>query len=275
MYNETIILGIETSCDETGVSIYNNKKGILSEYTYTQTVHYKYGGIIPELASRNHEKKLLNLVILTLKKARIKLSDINIIAYTGNPGLSSSLLFGITFSKSLSYSLNIPSIEINHLEAHILISFLFNKKITFPSLVVLISGAHTILVEIKNYNTFLLLGKTLDDGVGEAFDKAARSLNIKPCNGLSIEKISKLKFNFENLKFPQPLSKSNCFNLSFSGLKTCVNKNIKKNMLNLNKSNIAYNFQNTIIKTLLRKCKLLLKKKKNQKYIILRWSSIY
>lgn len=260
MHNKLITLGIETSCDETAISIYNNKDGILSEYVYSQTSHTKYGGTVPELASRDHVKKILNLMIFTLKKANINICEINGLAYTKGPGLSGSLLIGSSFGKALGLSLSIPTIGVNHLEAHILTSFIFNKNIEFPCLIILISGAHTMLLKMNNYKNLILFGGTLDDGAGETFDKIARSLNLSPLNGKSIERISSQHFDFNNLKLPQSFYKSKCYNFSFSGLKTRILNIINNSIINTDvKANIAYNFQNTIIKTLINKSKYILK----------------
>lgn len=259
MYNKILTLGIETSCDETGVALYNNKSGIISEYVYSQTVHYEYGGTVPELASRDHIKNLSKLVTYTLKKTKVKFKDLNCISYTKGPGLKGSLLVGSSFSKSLGLSLSIPVIGINHLEAHLLIAFLFNK-IKFPCLCFIVSGAHTISLRLESYKTFYILGESLDDGAGEVFDKVARALKLIPFNGISIENICKKKFKFKNLKLPKPFYNSNCLNFSFSGLKTSVINQINNQNYNIatNKPNIAYNFQNTIIKSLLDKCKILI-----------------
>ncbi len=250
MHNNLIILGVETSCDETGIGIYNNKLGVLSEYVYSQTIHYKYGGTVPELASRDHIKRLMNLIIYTCKKKNLILNNINAVSYVKGPGLNGPLLIGASFSRSLGYSLRIPTIGINHLESHILISFMFNKNIKFPCLVILASGAHTMLINMKNYKTFSFMGGTLDDGVGEAFDKIARFLKLIPPNGLSIEKMSNILTKFKHIKLSKALLKSGCYNLSFSGLKTEVIRKVGK----FEKYNIAYNFQNTIIKILVNKC---------------------
>jgi len=260
MYTKSITLGIETSCDETGVSLYNNENGILSEYVYSQTVHNKYGGTVPELASRDHAERLLNLVIFTLKKANVGISDINCISYTKGPGLSGPLFVGSSFSKSLGLSISVPSIGINHLEAHLVTAFLFNSNIKFPCLAFLVSGAHTIILKLDNYKKFIFLGETLDDGAGEVFDKVARSLKLNPFNGLSVEKLSKCVYDFKNLRFPKSFYRSDCFNFSFSGLKTNVLNLISEKESNNNhfKANVAYNFQNTVIKLLLNKCKKIL-----------------
>ena len=223
MYNKIITLGIETSCDETGISLYNNENGILSEYVYSQSVHRIYGGTVPELASRDHAKWLLPLFMYTLKKAGVNIEEINCISYTKGPGLNGPLLVGSSFSKSLSLALSIPCVGVNHLEAHLLTAFMFNK-IKFPCLAFIISGAHTIVLRLDSYSDFIFLGETLDDGVGEVFDKVARSLKVEPFNGSSIERISRKLMYFKNLYFPRSFYRSDCFNFSFSGLKTHVLK---------------------------------------------------
>lgn len=258
MYNKNLILGIETSCDETGIALYNNKNGIISEYVYSQTIHYEYGGTVPELASRDHVKNLSKLIMFTLKKAKINIKNLNCIAYTKGPGLKGSLLSGSVFAKSLGLSLSIPTVGINHLEAHLMIAFLFNK-IKFPCLCFIISGAHTMILKLKNYKEFVLLGETLDDGVGEVFDKIARALKLFPFNGSSIENICKKKFKFKNLNLPKSFYNINYLNFSFSGLKTNVLNLINDEKEFKSKSNVAYNFQNTIIKLILNKCKILIK----------------
>jgi len=153
-----LFLGIETSCDDTCISIFNNKYGVISEYVFTQLIHIKYGGTVPELASKDHLNKIFNIIFFVLKKKKINIFDIKIIAYTKGPGLKGSLFIGASVAKSLSLFLNIPAIAINHLEAHIIISFAFNKIKQFPALVLLISGANTILLKMFNYNNYIFVG---------------------------------------------------------------------------------------------------------------------
>ncbi|HFL8824079.1 MAG TPA: tRNA (adenosine(37)-N6)-threonylcarbamoyltransferase complex transferase subunit TsaD [Candidatus Azoamicus sp. OHIO1] len=256
-----IILGIETSCDETSVAIYDTKKKVIFENTNSQIkIHNKYGGTIPELASRNHIKNISKLFILTMKKSKIILKDINLIAYTYGPGLIGSLFIGASFGKALSYSLGIPSIGINHLEAHILIAFLYNKDLKFPCLALLVSGAHTMFIKVLNYHNYELIGETIDDGAGETFDKISRTLNFRYYNGVSIEKASLINKRFCNYNFPKPLGKKDNLNFSFSGLKTAIINKIRSDFINKRDFNtVAYNFQSTIIKTISRKCKLAIK----------------
>lgn len=266
MKKKKIILGIETSCDEIGISIFNNEIGFISEYTYSQIIHEKYGGTIPELSSRENVKKLTNIVLFTIKKSKISTKEIKIIAYTKGPGLKGPLMIGSSVGKGLSYSLSIPCIGINHLEAHIIISLLFNKNIKFPCLVILISGAHTMILNFKNYDNLLLLEESNDDGIGEVFDKIARAMNLKPYNGKSIEEnienkninlITKILINKKNLNTK----------LSFSGLKTKTINLIKTNK-NYNKSEICYKFQNEVINIITNKSKFLINKYKIKNLII-------
>ncbi|HIH2762107.1 MAG TPA: hypothetical protein ACYCC8_00010 [Candidatus Azoamicus sp.] len=172
-----MILGIETSCDEIAISIFNNEKGFISEYTYSQIIHEKYGGTIPELSSRENIKKITNIIIFTLKKAKLKINEIKIIAYTKGPGLKSPLMIGTSIAKSLSYSLKVPCLGINHLEAHIAISLLFNKNIKFPCIALITSGAHTMMLHLKKYNNMFLLEESEDDGIGEVLIKLQEQLN--------------------------------------------------------------------------------------------------
>lgn len=244
-----IILGIETSCDDTGISIYDSSLGILNEYIYNQKIHYLYGGTVPEIASKYHFKKIFKLILLTLKIKKILLKDLDLISYTVGPGLKNSLFVGVLVGKSIATFLRIPSIGINHLKAHVFISFLFNKKINFPSAVLFLSGAHSFFLEMLSFNEFNILGKTLDDSIGETFDKIARILNIIPQNGVGIEIFSKKDFSFKNLNYPKSLHNNiNDFNFSFSGIKSYISRDFILNKLTLNKCNVAYNFQNTLFK---------------------------
>lgn len=251
-----IILGIETSCDETGIAIYDKFNGIVCKYTYSQKIHYVYGGTVPELASNDHLKKIFKLIFLTLKLKRILIKDISLISYTIGPGLKSSLFIGILVGKTLSFALAIPSLGVNHLKAHIMISFLFNKKIEFPSLVLLLSGAHTFMIEINNFDVFFILGRTLDDSIGETFDKIARCLKLIPANGKTLECMSKKNFLISNLRYFNSCYFSTNLNFSFSGIKSSVIRHINssKYITNNDICNISYNFQTTIIRLVCIKC---------------------
>ena len=224
-----LVFSTETSCDETSVCIMKEDKSILSHIVYSQTVHTKHGGVVPELASRAHLEILQQITKEALKESGVKLNEINLFSATCGPGLIGGLLIGSTFTKSLSIGNNKPFIPINHLEAHILSSF-YNNKIKFPHLSLLITGGHTQIYFLKNYNEIELIGETIDDAVGEAFDKVAKILGLAYPGGPEIEKKA-LEGNENSFKLPQPLINNNNFNFSFSGLKTSVNLIAKKNII--------------------------------------------
>ncbi len=174
------ILGIETSCDETGIAIYNTEKqSIISEQLFSQaSKHAEYGGVVPELASRDHLIKIIPLIKLTLEEAGLKFSDLDGIAYTAGPGLRGPLLIGASMAKSLAFSLKIPSIGIHHMEAHLLINLLEDPAPKFPFLTLLISGGHCLLINTKELGSYEIVGQTIDDAVGEAFDKVSKLLEL-------------------------------------------------------------------------------------------------
>ncbi|WP_339044943.1 tRNA (adenosine(37)-N6)-threonylcarbamoyltransferase complex transferase subunit TsaD [Candidatus Zinderia endosymbiont of Aphrophora alni] len=247
-----IILGIETSCDETSLALYSIKYGLISYITHSQFLkHSKYGGIVPEIASREHTKKILSLFKKLLFQSNIHQSQIDIIACTGGPGLSGSLLIGALFGNSLAFLLKKPVTYINHLEGHILVPFLTSKLIIFPFLSLLISGGHTQLILVKNIGEYKILGETLDDAVGEILDKLARSMNISYPGGAIISKFAKLGIS-NVYNFPRPMIYSKNFNFSFSGLKTSVLRTIKniKNIKIQDKYNISKSILEAIIDVL-------------------------
>jgi len=227
-----LVFSTETSCDETSVCIMKEDKTVLSHIVYSQTIHTKHGGVVPELASRAHLEILQQITKEAVKESGVKLNDINLFSATCGPGLIGGLLIGSTFTKSLSIGNSKPFIPINHLEAHILSSF-YNNEIKFPHLSLLITGGHTQLYLLKNYNNIKLIGETIDDAVGEAFDKVAKILGLSYPGGPEIEKKA-LGGNENSFKLPQPLINEDSFNFSFSGLKTSVNLITKKNIINQN-----------------------------------------
>ncbi|HFL8794693.1 MAG TPA: tRNA (adenosine(37)-N6)-threonylcarbamoyltransferase complex transferase subunit TsaD [Candidatus Azosocius sp. HAIN] len=249
------ILGIETSCDETGIAIYDSKKLLICNEIYSQIIiHKNFGGPVPELSSRDHIQKIIPLFLKTIKNSSIKIYDIIAISYTYGPGLSGSLMIGTSFAKSLSYKLKIPTIKINHLEGHIFSSFINNKKPKFPFISLIISGGHTMLIKIEKIGFYKILGETLDDSTGEILDKISKLLNLGYPGGKEIEKKSKKNIN-NYYNFPKPLTKNKNLNFSFSGLKTHIKNIINKTNLNKNIiENIAYSLQETIIDTLFIKC---------------------
>ena len=225
-----LVFSTETSCDETSVCIMKEDKTILSHIVYSQTVHTKHGGVVPELASRAHLEILQQITKEALKESGIKLNEISLFSATCGPGLIGGLLIGSTFTKSLSIGNSKPFIPINHLEAHILSSF-YNNEIQFPHLNLLITGGHTQIYFLNNYNDMKLIGETIDDAIGEAFDKVAKILGLSYPGGPEIEKKA-LEGNENSFKLPQPLINENNFDFSFSGLKTSVSLITKKNIIN-------------------------------------------
>ena len=225
-----LVFSTETSCDETSVCIMKEDKTILSHIVHSQTVHTKHGGVVPELASRAHLEILQQITKDALKESGIELNDINLFSATSGPGLIGGLLIGSTFTKSLSIGNKKPFIPINHLEAHVLSSF-YNNEIEFPHINLLITGGHTQIYFLRNYNDIILMGETIDDAVGEAFDKVAKILGLSYPGGPEIEKKA-LEGNENSFKLPKPLINEDSFNFSFSGLKTSVNLIAKKNIIN-------------------------------------------
>lgn len=244
-----IILGIETSCDETGVALCSDFK-ILSSFTKTQSIHQQYGGVVPEIASREHEKYLPSITKKVLEDANKSFKDIDAIAVTNGPGLMGSLLSGISFAKGISQALNIPIIPINHLEAHLNSVFIEHAELEAPFINLLVSGGHTQLWLVKNMFEYELLGETLDDACGEAFDKGAKKMNLNYPGGPEIEKLAK-NGDMNLINFPRPMINDNTFNFSFSGLKTalinCVNEN------KYSYKDIAASYQEAIVDTLIGK----------------------
>ena len=227
------ILGIETSCDDTATAVIEAKGGfkkpffsVLANTSYSQVaIHKKFGGIVPNLASRAHLQKIYPTIKGALKIAKAKLEDMDLIAVTRGPGLMPSLLIGVNAARVLAYRFRKPIIGVNHIEGHIYSNWLANKKIGFPALVLTVSGGHTELVLIKDYGKYKVIGRTLDDAAGEAFDKAARLLGLGFPGGPQIA-AKAAKFSISNFQFPiklpRPMINSKDFNFSFSGLKTAV-----------------------------------------------------
>ena len=269
MKKKTIILGIETSCDETAVAIIEeNDKGqpsILSNIVSSQVdVHKEFGGVVPELAARSHIEKIDLIAKKAIDKSKIKLTDISAVAATAGPGLIVCLTVGLSFGKAIALSLKKPFIAVNHLEGHAL-SPKLNSKINYPYLLLLISGGHSQFLSVQGLGKYKRLGTTIDDALGEAFDKTAKLIGIEFPGGPKIEEFAKLgDKNFYSL--PKPIINRGGCNLSFAGLKTAVLKISKEIKSNKEKYNLAASFQNTIEKILSEKSKVAFKEfKKNNK----------
>lgn len=216
------ILGIETSCDETGIAIYDTDKGLMAESLHSQIAqHAIYGGVVPEIASRDHIRYILPLIKETLAKANASLNKIDAIAYTKGPGLAGALLIGAAVGETLAMCLNIPSIGIHHLEGHLLSPLLAERPPTFPFVALLVSGGHTQFMFVRSVGDYQLLGETLDDAAGEAFDKTAKLLDLGYPGGPAIAQMAE-KGRSGHFNFPRPMLHSDDLNMSFSGLKTAV-----------------------------------------------------
>jgi len=252
------VLGIESSCDETSAAVISNTK-ILSNIIANQDVHQKYGGVVPELASRAHLKNIIPVVDRAIAEANIEKKDLDAIAYTRGPGLLGSLLVGSSFGKSLSLSLNIPLIEVNHMQAHLLAHFIDDNsenKTNFPFLGVNISGGHTQIVLCKDYFKMEIIGETLDDSIGEAYDKCGKMIGLSYPAGPKIDQFAR-KGNPTKFKFSIP--KVSGLNFSFSGLKTNFKRFIEDKSLNNKlfikeeRDNLCSSLQETITKILIGK----------------------
>ena len=262
-----IVFATESSCDETSVCIIDNNKKILSHIVYSQLEHKKYGGVIPELASRSHLTILQKITKQALGEANLNIQEIDIFCATCGPGLIGGLLVGSTFTKSLAIGVGKPFVPINHLEGHIL-STSFNNNIIYPHLCFLLTGGHTQIYLVNNVGNYELLGETLDDAIGEAFDKVGKLLNLTYPGGPIIEKKAK-KGDHTAFKLPHPLKKNKNLNFSFSGIKTAVNLIVKKEKLidEIFINNLSASFQSVIANILEEKLnltmKMLLRKKIN------------
>ena len=249
-----LILGIETSCDETGIALYDSNKGLLGHTLHSQIdLHAEYGGVVPELASRDHIRYIIPLINQLLNKTSIAKEAINAIAYTAGPGLSGALLVGSTVGESLSFALGIPSIPVHHLEGHLLAPMLEDTKPVFPFLALLVSGGHTQIIHVKQIGQYDIVGDTLDDAAGEAFDKTAQLLGLGYPGGAKLSKLAesgKPKYDL-----PKPMLHSKDFDFSFSGLKTAVLTLVKKQpeLTDTIKANIAASFQESITEVLIYK----------------------
>ena len=257
-----ITLGIETSCDETALAIHDSDKGIISESVFSQEIHAAYGGVVPELASRDHCSKIIGM--LHNVESDCAIDKIDQIAYTSGPGLVGALLVGENFAQGLSFSLGVPLININHLEAHLHAPKIDPSiDLDYPFITLIVSGGHTMIVQVNNLGDYELLGETRDDASGEAFDKVSKLLGLGYPGGPEIQKAAK-KGNPSSFSFPRPMIQDKSFDMSFSGLKTAVlyatkevDKTDKKNICD-----IAASFQSAITDVLVHKLILSAENKK-------------
>jgi N6-L-threonylcarbamoyladenine synthase len=255
------VLGIETSCDETGIAIYDSEKGLLAEVLHSQiAMHNEYGGVVPELASRDHIKRLLPLIDEVMVKAGCKQKDIEGIAYTAGPGLLGALLVGATFGRTLAWAWKVPAIGVHHMEGHLLAPMLEKPTPAFPFVALLVSGGHTQLVEVQGIGRYRLLGESLDDAAGEAFDKTAKLLDLDYPGGPQISRLAD-KGTPGRFVFPRPMTDRPGLDFSFSGLKTfaltTINQHAGSNGLPdaQTSADIAWAFQEAVVDTLAIKCR--------------------
>lgn len=255
------VLGLETSCDETGVAVYDSERGLLAHTLYTQiALHSEYGGVVPELASRDHVRKLLPLINEVMAASGSTAADIDGIAYTSGPGLIGALMVGASMGRALAYSWGVPAIGVHHMEGHLLAPMLEDNPPAFPFVALLVSGGHTQLVKVDAIGAYELLGESIDDAAGEAFDKAAKMLDLDYPGGPQIAKLAE-QGTEGRFKFPRPMVDRPGLDFSFSGLKTAtlttVNANKQANGLPDDQTcaDIANAFQAAVVDTLVIKCK--------------------
>ncbi len=256
-----ITLGIESSCDETGVALYQMGRGLLSHALHTQiAMHSEYGGVVPELASRDHVQRVIPLIRQIMKEADISFDQINAIAYTQGPGLGGALLVGASVANSLAYALDIPTIGIHHLEGHLLSPLLSDPAPEFPFVALLVSGGHTQLMRVDGVGKYELLGETVDDAAGEAFDKSAKLLGLGYPGGPALAKLADTG-RPGIYKLPRPMMHSGDLDFSFSGLKTAVLTLVRQSEMNpQTHADIAYATQEAIVDVLAHKARAALAK---------------
>ncbi|WP_223668666.1 tRNA (adenosine(37)-N6)-threonylcarbamoyltransferase complex transferase subunit TsaD [Kangiella shandongensis] len=263
------VLGIETSCDETGVAIYDSGKGIIGDALYSQVeLHAEYGGVVPELASRDHVRKTIPLVKEVLQQANCTKDDIDAIAYTKGPGLIGALFVGVGVGRSLAYAWGIPAIGVHHMEGHLLAPMLEDEKPDFPFVALLVSGGHTLLVDVKGLGQYDILGESIDDAAGEAFDKTAKIMGLGYPGGPALAKLAE-KGRAGIYKLPRPMTDRPGLDFSFSGLKTAV-ANLYKDSDQSDQSlaDIAYAFQEAVVDTIFIKCRRALEQTGHKRLVV-------
>ena len=255
------VLGIETSCDETGIAIYDDEKGLLANQLYSQVkLHVDYGGVVPELASRDHVRKTVPLIQAALKEAGLSSTDIDAVAYTAGPGLVGALLVGATVGRSLAFAWDVPAIPVHHMEGHLLAPMLEDNPPAFPFVALLVSGGHTQLISVTGIGKYELLGESIDDAAGEAFDKTAKLLGLDYPGGPMLSKMAS-QGTEGRFVFPRPMTDRPGLDFSFSGLKTFAANTIRNNDdSEQTRADIARAFEDAVVDTLMIKCKRALEK---------------
>jgi len=254
------VLGIETSCDETGVAIYDDQAGLLVDLLYSQvSLHAEYGGVVPELASRDHIRKTLPMISDAMQQSSTTAAELDGIAYTSGPGLVGALLVGASISKALGLAWNVPTIGVHHMEGHLLAPMLEERRPEYPFVALLVSGGHTQLVSVEGLGHYVLLGESVDDAAGEAFDKAAKMLGLAYPGGPAIAKTAESGIA-GRFRFPRPMTDRPGLDFSFSGLKTFTMNTIRDlssqaELTDQDRADIAFAFQQAVVDTLTIKCR--------------------
>ncbi len=274
------ILGIETSCDETGIAIYDDEQGIMAHQLYSQiAVHADYGGVVPELASRDHVRKTIPLIKAVLAEAKLTPQDLDGVAYTAGPGLVGALLVGCSIGRSLAYGWDLPAVPVHHMEGHLLAPMLEDDVPEFPFVALLVSGGHTMLVRVDGIGQYKLLGESVDDAAGEAFDKTAKLLGLDYPGGPALSKMAENGVA-NRFKLPRPMTDRPGLDFSFSGLKTAAGTLVRKECtssegeklaeseLKQTHADIAHAFQQAVVDTLAIKCKRALKQENLNRLVI-------
>ena len=251
-----LVLGIETSCDETGLALYDSDRGLLAHRLHSQiTLHQEYGGVLPELASRDHVRRITLLFEQVLAASACTRQDIDAIAYTAGPGLIGALLVGASFARALAFALDIPALAIHHMEAHLLAPMLEKKSPSFPFVALLVSGGHTQLVRVDGIGEYQLIGESVDDAAGEAFDKTAKMLGLDYPGGPALAKLA-MEGDPQRYRFPRPMTGKPGCDFSFSGLKTHALTTFRASAGNdQDKRDVARAFEDAVIDTLFIKCR--------------------
>ena len=260
------ILGIETSCDETGVAIFNPDRGIVADLVYTQADHAAYGGVVPELASRDHVRKLPAMIREVLDGAGLNAKELDAIAYTAGPGLAGALLVGASTAVGLAGALDKPAIAVHHMEGHLLSPLLAEPAPDFPFVALLVSGGHTMLVAVEGFARYRVLGETLDDAAGEAFDKTARLMKLGYPGGPEVARLAE-SGDPNRFDFPRPMTNRPGLDFSFSGLKTHTRQLVAQ-VRESDYPHIAAGFQQAVVDTLAIKCKRALKETRMERLVI-------
>ncbi len=267
------VLGIETSCDETGVAVYDGQAGLLAQAVYSQVeIHARFGGVVPELASRDHVRKTLPLIRQVLEESRLAARDIQGLAYTAGPGLIGALLVGAALGRSLAWAWGVPAIGVHHMEGHLLAPLLEDRAPAFPFVALLVSGGHTQLVDVEGVGHYRILGESVDDAAGEAFDKTAKILDLPYPGGPALARLAE-SGDPGRLRFPRPMTDRPGLDFSFSGLKTFALNTLRELLPGAadpdqTRADIARAFEEAVVETLVIKCRRALKETGRRRLIL-------